>query len=84
MDSERRSLFEAAERALVTEASGAERPSEAKALTLVYFGGQTTKTKEVCLNVQIQGVTRTCLLDTGSEMSIFQAGLVPMGPRYGR
>ena len=57
-------LLDAAERALVAEG---------------HFGGQTTKTRDVCLDVQIQGLTRTCLLDTGSERSLFPAGLVPPG-----
>ena len=35
------------------------------------------QTGEVSLDVQIQGVARTCLLDTGSEVSLFSTGLVP-------
>ena len=30
------------------------------------------------------GVTRTCLLETSSEVSLFPAGLVHLGPRYSR
>ena len=62
------------------------RPSISHQVTdpLVHFGGQTTNTREICLDVQIQGVTRTCLLDTGSEVSLFPASLVPMRLRYGR
>ena len=61
-----------------------ERPETTVHLTpgkgpLVYFGGQTTITREVCLDVQIQEVTRTCLLDTGSEVNLYPAGLVPPG-----
>ena len=53
-----------------------EGRSQTLSFTLVVRG--------VCMEVQIRGVTRTCLLDTRSEVSLFPAGLVPLGPKYGR
>ena len=64
-DQQGRTQLDAGERTMVAEAARADRPSDVRARTLVHFGGQTTKMREVCMDVQIQGVTRTYLLDTG-------------------
>ena len=53
MVSKGRNLLDATERALVAEAAGADHPSDARVGHLVHFGGQTTKTREVFLDVQI-------------------------------
>ena len=82
MVSKPRSLLKATERALVAEATEADRPSDAMAsFTLVV---KTTSIRKICLDIQIQRVTWTCLLDTSLEVSLFLAGLVLLGPRYGR